>query len=1646
MMTDRLNTSSTGAHENGQGNHAALTLGAPAAQATQAAQNAQAGQDAPPLVPSQVLAGKRLVVVGGTGFLGKVWLSMLLTRFPEVEHLYLLVRPKADQSPEERFWSQIITSPVFDPVREQHPGAAFEDFIRKKITPVAGDVVEPLLGLAPLVPELTGKTAAVVNVAGVVDFNPPLDEALDVNAFGVNNLAELARALGAPVMHTSTCYVAGYRSGLIEEVNPAEVPFPRAKGTTWYGASCPKRPLDRSHWDPQREIDECLDLIKQARQRCDDAFRQSAFLDQAKHNLEKRGEPCRGSALDNELAKVKRKFIKDHLTEAGQERALFWGWTNIYTYTKSIGEQVLAASGVPFTIVRPAVIESSSEFPCPGWNEGINTSAPLLYLMSKGQVQILGDHDVRLDLIPVDMVCSGMIASLCELIEGRAPAVYQYGSTDGNGCRITRYLELMGLYKRHQVQIGKRTTVFDMISQYFEPRGITLKEYETHGSRRIANTLKGLGGLLHKAGVGPAAALFKPAAKALEAAARAEEQTAMINEVFKPFTAEGDWVFSCANTRAAFDRMPPEERAAFVWYPEKIDWRHWMFEVHLPGLERWVFPEIDARFKRELKALRPYDNLIDMLDELAERHDHALALQQLTGVGLTRTSYREMREAALATASRLRALGLAPGDRVILTGQNQPAWPIAYFGILCAGGVVVPVDPGLEALQLANIARSSTATIALWDESVEEKIGGAARDAIPALRIFDLAAFTEPLAPEEGLALPAHRPHSEDLASVIYTSGTTGEPKGVMLTHSNFTALIASLIPVFPLGERDRVLSVLPLHHTFEFTCGLLLPLSQGARIIYLDELHADRLSEGLKQGRVTAMVGVPALWQMLERRIMSRVKEQGKATETAVGWAMELNRLLGKRLGVNAGRLFFGSVHAGLGGSVRYLISGGAALPKDTAEVFSGLGLHLSEGYGLTEAAPVLTVAKASPRARAGHVGKPIPGVTIKIQSPDAGGVGEVLARGPNVMKGYFGNTEATSQALDDEGWLHTGDLGKLDKRGQLVIVGRAKEVIVAASGENVYPDDVENLLGKIDHVKELSIVGIDDGRGGERVACLAVPEVPAGIPGLPGSLPGSPEQGEALSSRAERREKALTALRDAIQKLPRVAQPAVVHLYDADLPRTVTRKIKRTEVKAILSRLSSAVVPLSAEGGSASATRHALAAIASRKPTEISAAMSLKGDLGFDSLMAMELSVALEAQLSRPLDVNRLARCETVGDVETLMAESGAAAVDTRIIEEAAPEEEPIRVPPVIADAAKKVLTAGQMGFYGKVMRPTVYGRAYIPHNRSTIVASNHASHLDMGLVKYALGSYGEELVSLAAQDYFFEDRWRRAYFENLTNLAPFDRKGGLRQALRQAGDLLERGRTVLIFPEGTRSPDGAVHEFKSVIGHLALSHDVDILPVYLGGTFEALPKGRSLPTRRDVVARIGPPLNVTDLRRLTAGMKPAAAYRKVAELTQRAVTALRDGGVLDLSRIEHLDDAASKKEHPLVALFREVTARYVPGRVEQSVTYYITLGPEADDKWTLRVDPDGCGAHLGKPPSGQADCVLKTSPEIFTKMIREGYVPGPVEIMSGQVKSNDASLLLLFPRVFDLGGGVRHTDGVGEASPTSDAATGSAVGVQG
>ncbi len=1555
------------------------------------------------------LDGARLVVVGGTGFLGKVWLAQALHRYPNVGKIFLVVRAKKGMDADTRLWREIVTAGPFDALRADMPGAAFEDFIRAKIEAVDADVGKFNCGITDeWIAERAGTVDALVNVAGVVDFNPPLDEAVLANARGVAHLVELAKALGnVPVLHTSTAYVAGYRRGKIREIDPRDFPFPK----------CDE--IDPTRWNPMREIDECLALVDDVKRRAKEAHRQTELDAKARENLERKGEPTTGPVYEEERARVERKWLEAQLADIGQERAKYWGFTNVYTYTKSLGEQVLANSGLPFTLVRPTVIESTVRYPFPGWNEGINTMAPLIYLCMKGHIQIPTSEECSLDVIPADMVTSAMTAALGAMLTGNAKPVYHVGSSDSNTLHMVRLIELTGLYKRkHYQRTGKGNPFLNMVLSQIEPQPISVDGFYQHGAPAIASAAKGIAGLLKKASIGPIASLAKGAAKAIEGYSDLARKNGEIWELFIPFTAETAYEFRCDETRALFRDLSEHDRELLDFSPDKIDWRVYLHDVQIPGLEKWCFGQIDEKLEKKTKALRPYTSLRQMLEERVQRTPHATALCRFERDGVAQITYAELGEAVSAAAARLHALGVKPGDRVAIAAKNHPAWVIAYFGAVRLGAVLVPMDASLEAEPFTNVLAASKARVLVWDSECAQKREATVRARCSDVVLADLHVLAEPssaLVPPE---VPT--PKSDELASVIFTSGTTGTPRGVMLTHGNFCSLVAALSPVFPLTERDRAVSVLPLHHTFEFTCGLLLPLSRGAQIVYLDELTSERLGEAMKTVRVTAMVGVPALWQLLERRIEAKVAERGTFAKNAFDIMLDANRVLGKSIGADAGKALFGAVHDELGGSVRFLISGGAALPKDTARLFQGLGLHLSEGYGLTEAAPVLTVQKGGPGRPVGVVGVPVPNVEVKISTPDASGVGEVLARGPNVMIGYADDSEATAKALDSDGWLHTGDLGRIDRKGRLELVGRSKDVVVTASGENIYPDDIERAVGELSEVREWSLLGVADPKGGEKLACVAVPTRLA-----------EGEEETAENTGSVRHEKARKALERAFAKLPMNQQPAMVFIVEADLPRTATRKVQRNKVKDIAERLAEAQRAAKqgasrnarSAGHTASVVRAAVASIARKDPSIITANTRLRDELGFDSLMAMELATTLESVLGTHRIGEELLKIDTVGALEEALGVQVESAIAARSkTNEVAESEEPEKteLPDALRDLGRAAAAVAQREFYERALKVTVTGKAFIPHNRSTLVVANHSSHLDMGLVKYALGTYGKDLVALAAKDYFFEgNRVRTMFVENFTNLVPLDRNAGMRQTLRAVGSLIDEGKTVLIFPEGTRSTDGTLRPFKGAVGYLALQHRVDLLPVYVGGTFEALPKGAKWLRRRDVSAKIGLPLEIQEIERLCEGLGPVDRARRVAQMCQKAIEELKAGRVLDLRSIERWDEDESERVHPLVSLFDELGRKFKPGAVSDPVSFYFTLGNEPEAKWTVKVDSRACSLKQGKPDGGNADCVLKTTADIFTKIVRENYTPGASEFMAGLIKSNDVALLETFQKAFGLGG---------------------------
>jgi len=512
---------------------------------------------------SRELEGKQLVVVGGTGFLGKVWLSLVLSHLPKLGHIHLVVRPKAGLSVERRFVEKVLATEVFEPLRAKL-GTEFESFVRSKITPIAGDISLPFCGLdADLRARLTGRLAAIVNVAGIVDFDPPLDEALCVNSVGCQNLVQLARDLGgAAILHTSTCFTAGSRTGRIAERDPREIPFP------YVGQLSP------STWDPEREIAECQALIELTKKRVEDPAWRDRTPEEAK------------------------KYLRRQLSTLGMERARHWGWPNTYTYTKSIGEQIVARSGLPFTIVRPAIVESTLAFPFPGWNEGINTTSPFIFLIRQGGLQVPGSSN-NLDLIPCDLVCAALTLALGELLQGTNAPVYQAAASDLNPCTMARFFELSGLHKRAlYARTGKGGPLVSAIQRRFESILVNKQEYESYGPRALARGAERVSGFIRRVAKGPLGEMVAPVTRGLDGFAAGQQRLARVMDTFLPFVAEYHYVFEADAVRRAFARLGPEEQALFPWHPETIDWRKWFLEIHAPALERHVFPEMEARMKK----------------------------------------------------------------------------------------------------------------------------------------------------------------------------------------------------------------------------------------------------------------------------------------------------------------------------------------------------------------------------------------------------------------------------------------------------------------------------------------------------------------------------------------------------------------------------------------------------------------------------------------------------------------------------------------------------------------------------------------------------------------------------------------------------------------------------------------------------------------------------------------------------------------------------------------------------------------------------------------------------------------------------------------------------------------------------------------
>ena len=589
----------------------------------------------------------------------------------------------------------------------------------------------------------------------------------------------------------------------------------------------------------------------------------------------------------------------------------------------------------------------------------------------------------------------------------------------------------------------------------------------------------------------------------------------------------------------------------------------------------------------------------------------------------------------------------------------------------------------------------------------------------------------------------------------------------------------------------------------------------------YVNALRPTTLLKTMRQAKTTAFIGVPRLFQMLQ----STIERQAARADTP-----------GETLAEKA--------QAVMGGEIRVLVSGGASLSDAIYDNFQKFDMTIYQGYGMTETAPVLSVNPYL-KSKRGSVGPAVEGVEIQVENPNSEGIGEVIAKGPSTMKGYYQNPTATEKAIRN-GWLYTGDLGYMDEDGYLYLTGHCKDIIVPASGKNIYPVELEALYRNSPAISEICVVGLPYEDGADTAIHAVI-------------VPTTPD------------ETAKTAIQQHLQTqskaLPSYQQFHKFHLWNDALPKTKDGNIDRAHLRQRLEAHIKETAALEAakadEALAASRTDipeeilSTLARLARMPAKQIQRESRLDTDLGLDSLTRLDLLLVLERRLGETIPDALLADLETVADVvkliETFQTDT------TQAKHELGEKEKPEfrQVPRWYARAFRTVIT----GIYRRYFSLQCQGLEHIPQGRPYIIMPNHTSHLDTLTVITALGTKADRLWTLAARDYWFATRLQGWFARTCLNALPIEREGNFTeflQDLKIANEVMTQNNGLLIFPEGTRSIDGNLQPFKpGVLSLLIYGPDVPVIPTYIEGTYHALPKGQNLPKRHPVRIVFGEPL---------------------------------------------------------------------------------------------------------------------------------------------------------------------------------------------
>jgi len=822
-----------------------------------------------------------------------------------------------------------------------------------------------------------------------------------------------------------------------------------------------------------------------------------------------------------------------------------------------------------------------------------------------------------------------------------------------------------------------------------------------------------------------------------------------------------------------------------------------------------------------------------------------------------------------------------------------------YLGVLASGNTAVPLDTAFRADQVRKLLLDSDSVLLFTDRHRLAIAREAAKD-LPVRLVL-----TEGNAPLDGLLALANiftagpgdfRPvpvTADDIAMILYTSGTTSDPKGVMLSHGNLEAEAEGVFEVIDVGPKDAILGILPLFHSLAQMANIMLPLSVGMRVVYLESMNTSELLRALQERDITVFACVPQFFYLILERIQKEVQQKGAVVRTLFRAMMAVSRFA-RSFGVNLGKVFFGRVHHMLGTRMRYLITGGSRFDPAVGRQFEAMGFTLLQGYGMTETCGAATLTP--PRQIVmGSVGKPLPGNEMKVfdgsPSSEHGGasVGEAAVRGGIIMAGYYKRPDATA-AMYRDGWLCTGDLGYSDSAGNFYITGRKKDVIVLSSGKNIYPEEIEAHYEQSPNIKEVCVLGLQSAPGepfSERLHAVIVPDF------------------EAL-----RRAKIVNVgdmLRFEIEglsaKLPSTKRILSYEIWQSDLPRTTTRKIKRFEVEQRVKQGEGTqaaaasprqLTPEETEWMQQPGVSKALSIIQAASklnrdtpfPTD-----NLELDLGLDSMERVELLVSLDQQMGSNVPDSVASEIYTARDlVDAVIAHAGAvnqraAAGWNEVIHEDPGEIERQTIDhdrPIIAPIIYMLLRLSQV-MLRDLFKLKVEGIENLPPSGPFILSPNHQSYIDGPVLIACLPWHIMHDTFYVGTSEVFGSQLMRSLARRIP-LIPIDPDSNLVPAMRAGAYGLRKKRVLVLFPEGERSIDGSPKTFKKGAAILAIHTQCPVVPVALEGFFEAWPRGEKFHGLSNLRVRILDPVYPPPL-----GPNPEAQYAAMTtEIRSRVVEA--------------------------------------------------------------------------------------------------------------------------------------------------------------